>query len=139
MTNPFLTPSALPYQLPPFADIRDEHYEEALEAGFEEQTREVQAIVEADDAPTFENTIEALERSGQTLSRVAHVFWSMTSTDSTPFLEELEERYAPRFAAHADSITLDPRLYARVRACTSSPTHPGPRSSATSCSASTPR
>ncbi|SDS55466.1 M3 family metallopeptidase [Agrococcus carbonis] len=116
MTNPFLTPSALPYQLPPFADIRDEHYEEALEAGFEEQTREVQAIVEADDAPTFENTIEALERSGQTLSRVAHVFWSMTSTDSTPFLEELEERYAPRFAAHADSITLDPRLYARVRA-----------------------
>ncbi|WP_405217486.1 M3 family metallopeptidase [Agrococcus sp. Ld7] len=115
MTNPFLAPSALPYQLPPFADIRDEHYEEAFEAGFAEQTREVQAIVEDDAAPTFENTMEPLERSGGILSRVAHVFWSMTSTDSTPFLEELEERFAPRFAAHADSITLDPALYARVR------------------------
>ena len=116
MTNPFLAPSALPYQLPPFADIRDEHYEEALEAGFAEQAEEVRAIVEDASAPTFENTMEPLERSGGILSRVAHVFWSMTSTDSSPFLEELEERYAPRFAAHADSITLDPRLYARVRA-----------------------
>ncbi len=116
MTNPFLAPSALPYQLPPFAEIRDEHFEEALEAGFAEQAAEVRAIVEDASEPTFENTIEALERSGQTLSRVAHVFWSMTSTDSSPFLEELEERFAPRFAAHADSITLDPRLYARVQA-----------------------
>lgn len=121
MTNPFLAPSALPYQLPPFADIRDEHYEEAFEAGFAEQAAEVRAIVEQADAPTFENTMEPLERSGQTLSRVARVFWSMTSTDSTPFLEELEERYAPRFAAHADSITLDPRLYARVAALQSAP------------------
>ena len=121
MTNPFLSPSTLPYQLPPFADIHDEHYEEALEAGFAEQAEEVRAIVEADDEPTFENTIEALERSGQVLSRVAHVFFSMTSTDSSPFLQELEERYAPRFAAHADSITLDPRLYARVAALHESP------------------
>ncbi|UOW00262.1 M3 family metallopeptidase [Agrococcus sp. SCSIO52902] len=121
MTNPFLTPSALPYQLPPFADIRDEHYEEALEAGFAEQSEEVRAVVEQAEAPTFENTMEPLERSGQTLSRVAHVFWSMTSTDSSPFLEELEERYAPRFAAHADSITLDPRLYARVAALHAEP------------------
>ncbi|WP_404313175.1 M3 family metallopeptidase [Agrococcus terreus] len=116
MTNPFLVPSTLPYQLPPFADIREEHYEEALEAGFAEQAEELRAIVEQEAAPTFENTIEPLERSGQVLSRVAHVFWSMTSTDSTPFLEELEERYAPRFAAHFDSIVLDPRLYARVAA-----------------------
>ena len=114
MTNPFLSPSALPYQLPPLAEIRDEHYEEALEAGFAEQSEEVRAIVDDDAAPTFENTMEPLERSGQTLSRVAHVFWSMTSTDSSPSLQQLEERYAPRFAAHEDSITLDPRLYARV-------------------------
>ena len=114
MTNPFLSPSALPYQLPPLAEIRDEHYEEALEAGFAEQSEEVRAIVDDDAAPTFENTMEPLERSGQTLSRVAHVFWSMASTDSSPSLQQLEERYAPRFAAHEDSITLDPRLYARV-------------------------
>ncbi|WP_072313339.1 M3 family metallopeptidase [Agrococcus sp. Marseille-P2731] len=115
MTNPFFAPSALPYQLPPFAEIRDEHYEEALEAGFAEQAQEVRAIVVARSAPTFENTIEPLERSGGILSRVAHVFFSMTSTDSSPFLEQLEERYAPRFAAHSDSITLDPMLYARIR------------------------
>ncbi|WP_425845982.1 M3 family metallopeptidase [Agrococcus sp. TSP3-2-1] len=121
MTNPFLTPSALPYQLPPFADIRDEHFEEALEAGFAEQLEEVRAIVEDDAAPTFENTMEPLERSGAILSRVAHVFFSMTSTDSTPFLEELEERFAPRFAAHEDAITLDPRLYARVAALHEAP------------------
>ncbi|SFS17812.1 peptidyl-dipeptidase Dcp [Agrococcus baldri] len=121
MTNPFFAPSALPYQLPPFAEIRDEHFEEAFEAGFEEQATEVRAIVEDDAAPTFENTMVPLERSGGILSRVAHVFWSMTSTDSTPFLEELEERYAPRFAAHADSITLDPALYARIRTLHGSP------------------
>ena len=115
MTNPFLVPSTLPYQLPPFADIRDEHYEEALEAGFAEQAQEVRAIVVARSAPTFENTIEPLERSGGILARVAHVFFSMTSTDSSPFLEDLEERFAPRFAAHSDSITLDPALYARIR------------------------
>src|SRR5688572_18500357 len=115
MTNPFLSPSTLPYQLPPFADVRDEHFEEALEAGFAEQAQEVRAIVTKRSAPTFESIIEPLERSGQTLSRVAHVFWSMTSTDSSPFLQELEERYAPRFSAHADSITLDPDLYARIR------------------------
>lgn len=121
MANPFLTLSALPYQLPPFAEIRDEHYEEALEAGFAEQAEELCAIVEQTDAPTFENTMEPLERSGQTLSRVAHVFWSMTSTDSSDFLVDLEERYAPRFAAHWDSITLDPRLYERVRALHEAP------------------
>ncbi|MCH1883420.1 M3 family metallopeptidase [Agrococcus sp. ARC_14] len=115
MTNPFLTPSTLPYQLPPFADIRDEHYEEAFEAGFAEQAQEVRAITVVRSMPTFENTIEPLERSGAILSRVAHVFFSMTSTDSSPFFEELEERFAPRFAAHVDSITLDPFLYARIR------------------------
>ncbi|MET0956340.1 MAG: hypothetical protein ABWY68_10355 [Cryobacterium sp.] len=71
--NPFLAPSTLPYQLPPFADIRDEHYKPAFEAGFEEQLREIQNITRRRDMPTFENTMIPLEQSGRTLNRVATV------------------------------------------------------------------
>jgi peptidyl-dipeptidase Dcp len=113
-SNPFLTPSTLPYQLPPFADILDEHYEPAFERGFEEQLAEVRAITSNPDAPTFENTLLALESSGQTLQRVAEVFFNKSSADSTDFTNELEERLAPRLAAHQDAITLNPALYERI-------------------------
>jgi peptidyl-dipeptidase Dcp len=112
--NPFLSPSSLPYQLPPFAEIRDEHYRPAFEYGMNEQLAEVQAIVSAPDEPTIENTLVALERSGQTLTRVATVFFSLSSSDSTDFGTALEEELAPRLAAHADAIRLNPDLYARI-------------------------
>ncbi|MEO5535311.1 MAG: M3 family metallopeptidase [Pseudolysinimonas sp.] len=115
MTNPFLTPSTLPYQLPPFAEIRDEHYEEAFEVGMTEQLQEISAITRKRDAPIFENTFPALEASGQTLSRVANVFYNKSSADSTDFTNELEERIAPKLAAHNDAIVLDSQLYFRVR------------------------
>lgn len=116
MTNPFLAPSTLPYQLPPFADIRDEHYEEAFETGMAEQIAEISAITRKRDAPIFATTFPALESSGQTLQRVSAVFFNKSSADSTDFTNELEERIAPKLAAHADAILLDPFLYARVRA-----------------------
>lgn len=116
MTNPFFAPSTLPYQLPPFADIRDEHYEDAFEKGMEEQLAEISAITRKRDAPTFENTFPALESSGQTLQRVANVFFNKSSADSNDFTNELEERIAPKLAAHQDAILLDPFLYARVKA-----------------------
>ncbi|WP_374010735.1 M3 family metallopeptidase [Leifsonia sp. LS-T14] len=112
--NPFLSPSTLPYGLPPFADIRDEHYRPAFELGMEEQLAEVAAIVGTTDAPTFENTMLPLERSGQTLQRVAEVFFNKSSSDSTDFTNALEEEIAPRLAAHSDAIRLDPELYARI-------------------------
>ncbi|WP_168627004.1 M3 family metallopeptidase [Cryobacterium sp. BB307] len=115
MTNPFITPSTLPYQLPPFAEITDEHYRPAFERGFEEQLVEIAAITATDDEPTFENTMVPLERSGQTLARVARVFYNKTSADSNDFTNELEEELAPKMAAHADAIRLNTELYARIK------------------------
>lgn len=112
--NPFFSPSTLPYQLPPFADIRDEHYRPAFERGFEEQLAEVEAITASPDAPTFENTFLPLERSGGVLQRVAEVFFNKSSSDSTDFTNELEEEMAPRLAAHRDALLLNPDLYARI-------------------------
>ncbi|MDN4615131.1 M3 family metallopeptidase [Leifsonia sp. F6_8S_P_1B] len=113
-SNPFFSPSTLPYQLPPFADIRDEHYRPAFERGFAEQLAEVEAITANPEAPTFENTMIALERSGQTLQRVAEVFFNKSSSDSTDFTNALEEEMAPRLAAHQDAIRLNPDLYRRI-------------------------
>ncbi|MFE4950742.1 M3 family metallopeptidase [Leifsonia sp. NPDC056665] len=114
-SNPFLSPSPLPYQLPPFADIRDEHYRPAFEQGFAEQLAEVEAIESSPDEPTFENTMLALERSGQVLQRVAEVFFNKSSSDSTDFTNALEEEIAPLLSAHQDAIRLNPALYARLQ------------------------
>lgn len=115
-TNPFFSPSTLPYQLPPFAEIRDEHYRPAFERGFEEQLAEVEAIAASPDPATFENTFLPLERSGGVLQRVAEVFFNKSSSDSTDFTNALEEEIAPRLAAHQDAILLNPDLYARIAA-----------------------
>jgi len=95
MTNPFLTPSTLPYSLPPFADITDDDYGPAFEAGFAEQLAEVERIATDPAEPTFENTVAALERSGATLTRVEHVFFNKTSSDSTEATDALELDLAP--------------------------------------------
>ena len=115
-SNPFLAPSTLPYQLPPFAEIRNEHYRPAFDAGIAEQLAEVAAITADPAEPTVENTLVALERSGQVLQRVATVFFSLSSSDSTEFGTALEAELAPRLAAHTDAIRLDPVLYARIAA-----------------------
>ena len=115
MTNPFLAPSTLPYQLPPFALIKDEHYKPAFEAGFEEQLREISNITRRRDMPTFENTMIPLEQSGLTLHRVATVFFNKSSADSTDFTNDLEEELAPLLSAHSDAIRLDAQLYWRIK------------------------
>lgn len=116
MATPFDVPSTLPYALPPFGDVRLEHYRPAFDAGMAEQRAEVEAIATDPDAPTFENTLVALERSGQLLTRVSHVFFTLSSADSTPALHDLEAEVSPLLAGHRDAITLDARLYARVQA-----------------------
>jgi peptidyl-dipeptidase Dcp len=112
--NPFFSASSLPYQLPPFSEIKDEHFEPAFERGFAEQLAEVKAITSNPDAATFENTFIPLERSGQTLLRVAEVFFNKSSSDSNDFTNALEEQIAPRLAAHEDAIRLDTSLYERI-------------------------
>ncbi|CAN5410134.1 M3 family metallopeptidase [soil metagenome] len=113
--NPFAAPSTLPYGLPPFADIRDEHFEPAFDAGMAQQLAEIQAIVRKRDFPTFEGTFDQLESSGQLLARVENVFFNKSSADSNDFTNDLEEKLAPLLAAHHDAIMLDSQLYWRVK------------------------
>ncbi len=113
--NPFAVPSTLPYELPDYSVIREEHYEPALRAGMEEQRREVEAIAADPEPPTVENTLDALERSGRLLTRALHAFSNQVSADATPLLEDVYERLSPELAAHRDAIYMDARLHARVR------------------------
>ncbi|WP_042382933.1 M3 family metallopeptidase [Streptacidiphilus melanogenes] len=114
--NPFLQPSALPFELPPFAEIEEAHYLPAFEAGMAEQLAEIDDITANPEAATFENTLVALERTGQLLRRVSLVFFNKVSSDSTPTLRELDTEITPRLAAHTDAIQLDPALFARIDA-----------------------
>jgi peptidyl-dipeptidase Dcp len=114
--NPLLSVSELPFQLPPFARISAEHCREALLAGMAGQRAEIAAIVASAENPTFENTIVAMERSGELLTRAWSVFGNLTSSVSTPRLREIEREIAPLEAAHSDAIHLDPALFARIDA-----------------------
>ena len=113
MTNPLMQPSQLDNELPDFANLRDEHYLPAFERAVAEHNKELAAIL-AQPAVTFENTLEAMERSGGLLSTMLMVFYNKSSSDTNETLQELEAEIAPRFAAHMDSIRLNPELYARI-------------------------
>ncbi|MGJ8722887.1 MAG: M3 family metallopeptidase, partial [Salinibacterium amurskyense] len=99
----------------PFADIEDEHYAPAFEKGMAEQLAEIEAITAQAEAPSFENTMIPLEKSGQLLSRVAIVFFNKTSADGDAASDALEEVIAPQLAAHNDAISLNSALYERIR------------------------
>ncbi|MFI0225863.1 M3 family metallopeptidase [Streptomyces lydicus] len=116
MANPFFEPSDLPYALPPFARIRHEHYLPAFERGMAEQREEIAAIGSRTAPPTFEDTVEALERSGAVLGRVSRVFFNKAGSDTDDALQALEAELAPRLAAHDDALLLDPALFARLDA-----------------------
>src|SRR5688500_15627394 len=113
--NPFLHESTLPYKLPPLNKIENEHFVPALEAGMAEQRKEVADIVNNKAAPTFENTIVALERSGQLLNRATTVFFALSSSNTNPDIEKAQTDMAPKLSAHSDSIYLDAALFARVK------------------------
>ncbi len=116
MSNPFFEPSQLPYALPPFGEITDDHFAPAFDRGMAEQVAEIEAIVADPEDPTFDNTLVPLEFSGQLLRRATLVFFNNTSSDSTPATQELQTAYAARFAAHHDAIRLNSELYARIKA-----------------------
>ncbi|MBP6087259.1 MAG: M3 family metallopeptidase [Rhodoluna sp.] len=111
--NPFAHRSDLPYELPPFDVIRDEHYLPAFYAGCEEQLAEVNAILES-GAPSFENTIVALEKSGRMLFRALAVFYNKSSADTNDAIDKIEEELAPKLSAHSDAINLNAELFARI-------------------------
>ena len=113
--NPFAQRSTLEYELPPFAQIKEEHYLPAFYEGCAEQLAEVQAILDTPGAATFENTIVALEKSGQYLMRMLLVFYNKSSSDTNDALDAIEEEIAPKLAAHQDSISLNPALFKRIK------------------------
>ncbi|WP_156044005.1 M3 family metallopeptidase [Cellulomonas sp. HZM] len=114
--NPFANPSALPYGLPDYTRIREEHYAPAILAGMAEQRAQVEAIATDGSPATVENVLVALERSGRLLHRAVVAFYNQAGACSTPGLEAIEEELAPLFSAHHDAIHQDARLFARVTA-----------------------
>ncbi len=111
--NPFLAKSNLEYEIPPFAEISEDHYLPAFYAGMEEQLAEVEEITSQAEV-TFENTLVALEASGGILSRVAAVFYNKSSSDTNEAIDKIEAEIAPKLAAHSDKIKLNQRLFARI-------------------------
>src|ERR1700733_9743475 len=114
--NPFYAPSALPFEAPPFDKIKDADYQPAIEAGMAQQRKEMQAIADNPAPPTFENTIVAMEKTGQLLHRVSNVFDGVTSANLNPALQKVKDIEAPKLAAQHDAIFLDPKLFQRVSA-----------------------
>ena len=114
--NPLLAQSDLPYQLPPFDRIELAHYRPAFEHGMVAQREEVEAIATAGEAPTFGNTVVALERSGEVLRRVSAIFFNQAAADTGPEIQAIETEVTPRLAAHHDAMYLNPELFSRIKA-----------------------
>ena len=114
-TNPFLTISHTPFETTPFHLIKTEHFEPAMEEGMKVHNQEVDAIVNCPDAPTFANTIVALEKSGALLDRVTTVFGNLLSAETNDELEALAERMMPRLSEHSNNISLNEQLFARIK------------------------
>ncbi len=115
-SNPFNAPSTLPFHAPPFNRIHDSDYQPAIDAGIAQQTMEVNAIANNAAPPSFENTVVALEKTGQMLNRVMEVFNCVTSANTDPALQKVQDYEAPRLAAAQDEIYLNAKLFARMKA-----------------------
>lgn len=112
--NPLLVESSLPYGMPPFDLIRNEHYLPAYERGMEMESEEIAVIANNPEPATFENTIVAMERTGQALTRVARIFNNVNGAHTNPEMQAVQRELAPKLSAHSDSISLNPDLFARV-------------------------
>ena len=115
-SNPFFTASTLQYQAPPFDKITDADYEPAIDEGMKRQIVEIETIANQSAPATFDNTIDAMERSGALLVRVGKVFNALTQANTNDTLQKVQEDVAPKFAAHQDAIFLNPKLFARIEA-----------------------
>ena len=113
--NPFLTESSLPYHVPPFDKIKDEHFAPAIEQGMRDQLKEVGTVANNSEKPTFDNTIVALERTGRLLDRAQRTFSNLNACNTNPTLQKIDKEMAPKLAAHHDEIFLNPKLFARVQ------------------------
>jgi len=114
--NPFLTAYTTPFGVPPFDKIKNEHYIPAFEEGMQQHQEEIDAIVNNDDPATFENTIEALDKSGELLNKVNGVFFRLRSAETNDELDSIARVIQPVLTAHSSSINLNPPLFEKVKA-----------------------
>ncbi|QDP84684.1 M3 family metallopeptidase [Chryseobacterium sp. SNU WT5] len=115
MNNPFMVKSTLQYQAPEFNKIKDEHFIPAFQYGIKVKLAEIEQIANSKATPTFENTVLALENSGEVLSRAQLVFYNLTGSNTNPELQKIEEEYAPIFAALSDKIYLNDKIYQKIK------------------------
>ena len=113
-SNPLLAPWTAPFGLPPFADVKDAHFTPAFDVALANHMAEIDAIAARVEAPTFANTIEALERAGVDMKKVGGVFWNLAGADSNDARQQIEREMAPRMAAHGNAITSNAVLFKRV-------------------------
>jgi peptidyl-dipeptidase Dcp len=114
-SNPLAAPSSLAFEAPPFDRIKDADYQPAIEAGMKQELAEYEAIANDPEPPTFDNTIVAMEKAGQLLTRANTLFQNLISANSDDVLQKANREEAPRLQAHSDQILLNPKLFARVR------------------------
>jgi len=116
MTNPLLAPWTAPFGLPPFAAVRPEHFAPAFAEAMARHLAEIDAIAGSAEEPTFANTIAALDRSGRDLERIESLFWNLTSSETSPALQEVQRAMVPQLAAHGSRVRTHPALFARIDA-----------------------
>lgn len=113
--NPLLSESTLPYGAPDFSKIKDEHFKPAMLEGIAQQQKAVAAISNSEEEPTFENTVIALEKSGDLLNRSSQIFYALAGANTNKTLQAIEEEMAPKFAAQNDEIYLNEKLLKRFK------------------------
>ena len=113
--NPFFAESPLPLHFPQFDKITDSDYGPAFDRGMADHLKEIEAIANNDAEPTFDNTVIAMEKSGQILDRATTVFFSLSGVENNDAKKAIQAEYAPKLSAHRDAIMLDPKLFARVQ------------------------
>src|SRR2546430_8757348 len=115
-TNPLFNPSPLPFQAPPFDKIRDADYQPAIEEGMKRGLAEIEVIANNPDPPTFDNTIVAMEKTGDLLTRSAKIFFNLAQSNTNATMQKVEAEESPKLSAYSDTIYLNPKLFARVKA-----------------------
>ena len=113
-SNPFYEQSNLPFQAIPFDKVKNEDFVPAFEAGMKDKLEEIQKIADNTEAPTFDNTFLALEKSGRLLTRVSNAFFLLSGANTNPDLQKIEEEMAPKLAALSDAEYLNTKLFQRV-------------------------
>lgn len=113
--NPFYSEWNTPYEVPPFDQIKNKHFMSAFEDGIKQQIKEVEALSNNENEPTFENTIEAFEKSGELLNKVSNVFFNLTSAHTNDSIQKIAREISPKLSAHNDNIFLNANFYQRVK------------------------